>query len=437
MTHPAGRGMAAGRTAAGALSWSGAAQAWLEPGDAALPLLRRRAALLRPESAPRAAFPDRFWLDACQDDLQRALDLYLNGEFLGWGRRLLGWPMAAPRSGLRRTLDRAWHLAREKLLLLRTGPDTGVPVPEQLAALAGLLAPRLESESDAAPAASLDAIAVWTGGVPVLDRVRDALGDRLAETGSLLLVHGSVADGTATGFSDLDLWLFVSQRALASPPRLAGLARACFGVLRHLYDHDPLQHHGLLVASAADVHRYPGTRLPVAALRRAAVLTPASAPPPVLRPRDASLASAMLLLNTLSWLRDPILARRPLASPFAVKCAVSSVLLLPTHYEGACGRPCYKGDAFARVAPAVPPGVWSIVEDMTHLRAAWRYRPAAPRRWLLAALRNPFLFRAAQARLPEASLAARCGATLPADWRPRSLALAEHLWRRVCESATT
>jgi hypothetical protein len=209
-----------------------------------------------------------------------------------------------------------------------------------------------------------------------------------------LLVYGSHASGTTTGFSDLDAVLVIEDRAAADGATLRELRPHVLAAQRAVLAYQPMQHHGFEVATptllaSADA----ALELPREALvgvrsvfgRRIDAGFSGNAPDAARR-----LSSMVAQLSLLpAWPRHP----------WKLHGAVSMFELLPALYLQAAGVATSKASSFAVARERFENGWWpySVLEQV---REAWPRRRNRSLELAAAAARNPWVAVAAWTRLP-------------------------------------
>ena len=421
--------------------WDDESQAWLQADDKKTSVVRARCIRLAPEKYAASVMPHQFWLDTFQDLLHELLESYMNGGGLRWQDRLLQRPMEAPHGWVAVGVQKAWELAVNKLEEdCKPFQASTQGIPEGLANLYELLERQIalhpckgtKTSVHLAGEDHLDPHPQLT----MIQRIFSEV-ETSNQSQSMLLVQGSVGTRQQIGYSDLDLWMIVSNEALADPHKLRQLAKATFRINRCLFAFDPLQHHGVMLSSQIDMYRYRESYLPVDAIAKASSLSPGQGSKLVFHVTPSSLGSGMSYFNMLSYLRSIVEKGTEIRTPFAIKGVLSCIMLLPALFEGAMGRPTFKGDSFDRVEKIVPFDIWSIMTEVSGVREGWNYRPPLLVNVVQNYVRNPFVFQYLLQRGLSGNLNHAYDHELPSNWQQRSLALAEYLWEHLCQSSTT
>lgn len=216
-----------------------------------------------------------------------------------------------------------------------------------------------------------------------------------------LVVYGSQARGTTTGFSDLDAILVISDEAARTRRHLRALRRRVLSAQRAVLAHQPVQHHGFEVVTPALLENAgEALAMPAVAMTEASSLTgngveaqfgtgPVGASTHLTR-----LVRALRMIRT--WPRHPWELHR----------SISMFELLPTLWLQAKGTEVPKWESF-EMARLELEDVWWPFETLARVRQDWPgLRPMFPR-GVTALARNPWisidLWRRLPARPPSAA----------------------------------
>jgi hypothetical protein len=199
-----------------------------------------------------------------------------------------------------------------------------------------------------------------------------------------LILFGSIARGSTTGYSDVDAILVICDRVVNDRTRLALLRRRVLASQRAVLRYQPLQHHGFLV-------------VPASLLRDA---THALALPPEALDEACSLFGRSLTLEFAQF--HSVAARRLTllcaklahvpawpAHVWELHRLISMFELLPALLLQAVGRQCAKHESFALVREEFGSD-WASYEVLDRVRKSW---PRERRPWLeitAAVTRNPW-----------------------------------------------
>jgi hypothetical protein len=225
--------------------------------------------------------------------------------------------------------------------------------------------------------------------------LRDGLDRALRHEGVIeLVLFGSQARGTATGFSDIDAVLVIGDAAAEDPAALRSLRRSVLEAQRRVIAYQPMQHHGFEVVTPK-------------LLRSAhAALEP---------PREAFAETRSLRGSQVdAWFGDvpaaPAAARRLRAMvgtlaavdrwpshPWRLHAVLSMFELLPALYLQSRGRATPKWESFAEGRAELGERFWPY-EVLREVRAGWPRRGRAGLELASVAARNPWVAVAAWTR---------------------------------------
>jgi hypothetical protein len=298
-----------------------------------------------------------------------------------------------------------------------TSPERSIRAAEAAYLLAGLLngthrgahtAGRDGSFSASAVAAairSVEPVARGTGQRLVLGqdlwtpsgrrelRLRNSLARCLAEDGILeLVVFGSLARGSTTGFSDADAVLVVDDNAVMDHRELGRLRPNVLAAGRAVLAFQPMQHHGFLVVTPRLLAHPTVLGLPPEALTTTVSLfgRPLEAFVGTAgRASEAFRTSERALLSVLAWPTHAWLLHR----------VVAMFELTPTLYLQATGQACPKHASF-EIARANFPDSWWPYDTLDEVRRRWPRRRAPGLQGLARVIRNPWTASALRRRLP-------------------------------------
>lgn len=416
--------------------WDSECRAHLLPDERESAIVQARLKSIAPHQFSPESASQQFWLDCFQNTLHSMLEGYLNGAGLGVVDRLKRRPMESPRGVIKDCIDRAWSLAADKLSwnALADQITNSESVPAQLVELHKHLdqATKETLESRKQIHVQPNAASIDTE-PPELSKIRRVSAKTLRELECDLFVQGSVATDEQIGYSDLDLWLVVSRKALSDVNSLQQLAKMVFAIRESLFDFDPLQHHGVMLASEIDASAYSESFLPVEALAKARYVTPESGTGLLLHPRDSTIDAGIALFNLVCLFRKTAIEQTQHSEVYQVKSLLSCFMLLPSFFEAACGRPCFKGDSFSRVRKQVPKEIGTIMDEVSLVRQQWQYQPSGLRRCLQYGVRNPFTLEYLMRRGLSGRFGRVVSGQFPDNWQQRMLTFAEFLWKAVCK----
>lgn len=229
----------------------------------------------------------------------------------------------------------------------------------------------------------------------------EALRPALAELVDLpqvsdIIVFGSHARGSTTGFSDLDAILVVEDWAAEDPSALRSLRPRVIAVQRQILRFQPMQHHGFLVVTPKLLRRaQDALQMPPEALAETRSVCG--------RAVEATLdqrATSGGTRDSLNQLVAAVAAPSAWPShPWRLHRLVSMYQLLPSLYLQASGRAVPKWDSFEQAREAFSEAWWPY-DVLREAREVWPREP-----WLgltlgTACTRNPWSAVAVWSRLP-------------------------------------
>jgi hypothetical protein len=266
----------------------------------------------------------------------------------------------------------------------------------------------------------------WRPGEEALE-LATALRRSLDRSGIVdLILFGSQARGSTTGFSDVDALLVIDDETAEDPNALRALREHVIAAQRAVVSHQPMQHHAFelatprLLTSASQSLRMPAV---VFAETRSLMGRGAEASfepdsRDEARPRLSELVSATRLVR--AWPRHP----------WVLHQAVSMFELLPALYLQALGQAVEKWQSFGLAGDHFGDDWWpyGLLEQV---RAGWVR--SSPQMLLATAsvLRNPWLAIAVWRRLPARRRQA-AGQLLTDESLAALRALAERMRERAC-----
>jgi hypothetical protein len=211
-----------------------------------------------------------------------------------------------------------------------------------------------------------------------------------------LVLFGSIARRSTTGYSDVDAILVVADDVIWDSRRLSSLRLRVLAAGRAVLTYQPMQHHGFFVATPR-LLRDASTALglPVEAMETASSLFGRLTEATFERADGAASERfrvlAQSLRRTASWPDHPWDLHR----------TVAMFELAPALYLQATGRPCAKHQSFGLARKAFP-GQWRPYDVLNEVRRRWPREPRPALGHAASALRNPWTAVALWRRLPSA-----------------------------------
>jgi len=211
-----------------------------------------------------------------------------------------------------------------------------------------------------------------------------------------LVLFGSLARGTTTGYSDVDAILVVADDVPTDGQRLARLRPRILAAQRAVLAYQPMQHHGFLVVTPRLLLEGAAVLgLPVETLTETRSLLGGAIEVGLDGPGSAASAFARFdsLRRTLqemsSW---------P-AHTWWLHRAVAMFELAPALYLEACGQPCPKHASFD-IARRDFPDAWPAYDVLEEVRRMWIRQSSGLVRCGATLTRNPWTTVAALRRIP-------------------------------------
>lgn len=293
-------------------------------------------------------------LTAAQHALQDRLQRYVNADFAGRGSRLLGWlvPPLACRRGAPSLIAQFHATAAARA----AAPGSG----------------GIEFE-----------IAPYEGSNPHARRMMAGL-EPLAPWLAGAYVHGSIGSGEERAYSDFDALVILRDAVFDSAATLARVAQELGRLRRHMFDYDPLQHHGWFVLLEGDLANYCQAWFPAALFPWCRSLLPGTGGRLRLRPRDSTAEYRAAFDGLAAATLRQIGAGPPLDDAYRLKGLLSQFMLLPSLYlQARDGTAVFKRESFALAARDFSPAAWAAMDRVSAVRAAWRCELPPVRRLLL------------------------------------------------------
>jgi hypothetical protein len=236
---------------------------------------------------------------------------------------------------------------------------------------------------------------------PDATRLRERLLAALEHPAVLeLVLFGSQARGSTTGFSDVDAVLAVRDEAVEDPSALRSLRRRVLVVERAIVTHQPMQHHGLevltpkLLPRAGEALGVPSVALAETRSLYGRALVARLAAPADRAAREQLAAMLPQLATVAAWPRHP----------WDVHRLVSMFELVPALYLQARGCAAPKSRSFGEVAAEFPRRWWPY-EALEEVRERWPRTSRPELRLGALVARNPWDAVVVWRRLPLAPAA--------------------------------
>jgi hypothetical protein len=250
----------------------------------------------------------------------------------------------------------------------------------------------------------------------------------LAPHVTALLLYGSLADNTPSGFSDVDSLLVVRDGSILDGGLLRDLAEDLRPSLKLMIQFDPLQDHGHLIVPEGALSFYSQGILPLAIVRQAELIHPTAAKLAV-RERTPGMEGRHRFWRILQRFRR--VAADPDARPANLqeaKVLLSQFMVLPALHLGENKKFLSKRDTFAEARKGFSDAEWAVMEEVSSIRAKWP-RPGASGLGLYLSLHsNPWAGQSSYWR--SWPFRTKIPPEIGQPLYERMLELAERLWER-------
>jgi predicted nucleotidyltransferase len=198
-----------------------------------------------------------------------------------------------------------------------------------------------------------------------------------------LYLHGSLASGDyIKGYSDVETLVIVKDSTLQNKKKLKQLRSALYKARYHLYQIDPLQHHGHFIIAESDLLSYPESILPLAALKHAkTLLGKSSISFHIKNSKEDTKEHLEYFLNYFK-------SHPATYSLYEKKFFLHGVSLLPSLYLQYVDKPIYKKESFAKIKKHFSKELLEPIFEVEKIRNTWPTPKVLPVAKLLAKI-NP------------------------------------------------
>lgn len=197
-------------------------------------------------------------------------------------------------------------------------------------------------------------------------------------------VIGSLASGEEVPYSDFDAVAIIRTGVFSSRKRLIRTAEKLSAARSIMYGFDPLQHHGWFVLTEADLDCYPDSLLPHGTFLRAKSLLPGAGTDLNLRVMINQDDNRRHFLKLSSSIITAVSQRNYPDNVYRLKALLSSFMLLPALYiQARDGGGIDKKLSFAEAKKDFPSDAWTVMEEVSGIRAVWQYDISALHQWVL------------------------------------------------------
>ena len=224
---------------------------------------------------------------------------------------------------------------------------------------------KTEAASAAPPPLEAGSLGAADGYAAPADEFLSHLRDEAEWAFDFMALHGSYATGDyVRGCSDLDTFGILRKEAASSAGDLLELREAVLPAWKHLYRIDPLQHHGVMLATAQDAGFYAQHFFPLELLKHAKAIWGRAS----FRVRDGRFDELVIMHQILHGLLCMEEGSLDSLSVHRLKRQLQLVVLLPALSFMAEQRYMYKRDSFAEIERILDR------DDLRSLRACSRAR---------------------------------------------------------------
>lgn len=277
-----------------------------------------------------------------QQRFRRNIYKYVNGDFLSWKDALLS--TISPSVPFYRHAKRIFHQYMKSYSFSSRG-----------------LSPDI---------VTIDA---YQGKNPHVLRMMDFICD-LKEDLVGAYLHGSLGTYEETPFSDFDALVILRNEIFKDPERLSRTAYKIYCAQSIMFDFDPIQHHGWVVLSEADLESYPQDRFPKELFHYAKSLFPNHGRSLSISCKNSAQNVRQSFDNLCQSASKRIEQRESIRNVYELKILLSQFMLLPSLYvEMRDGKGIYKKFSFEAARVDFETKDWSIMDDVSSIRANWSY----------------------------------------------------------------
>ncbi len=204
-------------------------------------------------------------------------------------------------------------------------------------------------------------------------------------------VHGSVGNHEEIVYSDFDGLVIIKKEVFNDKKRLADVARQLKKSETIMFKMDPLQHHGWFVITEQDLIDYPEHYFPHVLFSHAQCIYGITDFPVSIQTKEFPVLFKREFENFCNHLLNNIRSRNFEGSYYDLKSMLSGFMLLPSIFLQAYhGRAIFKKQSFTALQAYIDAENFSVMNEISAIRAHWNYSAPAMYRLLLN-VNNPFL----------------------------------------------
>ena len=201
-----------------------------------------------------------------------------------------------------------------------------------------------------------------------------------------LYLHGSLASGDyIKGYSDVETLVIVKNSTIQNQAKLKQLRSALYKARYHLYQIDPLQHHGHFIIAESDLQSYPESILPLTALKHAKTLLGKNKI--TFHIKNSKEETKEHLEYFLTYFKS----HPATFSLYEKKFFLHGVSLLPSLYLQYKEKPIYKKDSFKKIKKHFSKSQLEPIFKVEKIRNNWPTPKVLPATKILAKI-NPLPF---------------------------------------------
>ena len=197
-------------------------------------------------------------------------------------------------------------------------------------------------------------------------------------------VHGSVGSYEEIPYSDLDTLVILGDQVFADQRKLTWIANQLNRWKKHLFAHDPLQHHGWFLLTSFDLECYCEAYFPVALFNHAKSLFEERGCRLTIRHREANRELCAAFEEMAQSVESQLRSKRYPDNMYRLKSFLSRVMLLPALYvQARDGNGVWKADSFDMASTDFDPVVWKPMDQVSLIRQEWIYNTGVVSRLIL------------------------------------------------------
>jgi hypothetical protein len=190
-----------------------------------------------------------------------------------------------------------------------------------------------------------------------------------------VFIHGSVALDMVVPFSDLDCLVILKHEAFAGPDTLDAVGKALRAARRKMNHFDPLQHHGWIILSEADMPRYCNAYFPIEGYSDMRSIQGADPVSLSVKVRESGMEMRKAFIDMSRNLQTMANGAGSWYNAYKLKSFLSGLMLVPSlYYQAVKGRGIPKRLSFEVIRPEFSPSLWEPIIHASRIRSEWRYR---------------------------------------------------------------